>query len=93
LSLHLQEREDGQITALTPRGALHIELLHLNRASLVKLRQIRRANRQRGVRWQQVRTEILQLLHESLQEDAFLQEREERVIQLLQQILALIDSD
>ncbi|MCX7925031.1 MAG: HNH endonuclease [Fimbriimonadales bacterium] len=93
LSLHLQELEDGQLAALTPRGALHIELLHLNRASLVKLRQIRRANQQRRVRWLQIRTEILQLLHESLQEDTFLQEREERIIHLLQQVLALTDSD
>ncbi len=46
LASHLREEPDGRLTALTERGAFHIERLHLNRPALVALRQSRRANAQ-----------------------------------------------
>ncbi len=38
LSLHIRE-ENGTFVGLSPRGHFHIELLHLNRAPLVRHRQ------------------------------------------------------
>lgn len=93
LSQHLTESEDGRLIALTSRGGLHIEILRLNRASLVELRQARRRSLERRARWAHIRTEILELLRESLREDELLQEREERIINLLQQILELMSEE
>lgn len=42
-SLHIEERE-GVLVALTSRGENHLEVLHLNRESLVALRRERAAN-------------------------------------------------
>lgn len=90
LSLHIQEEEDGRLVALTPRGEFHIELIHLNRASLVEWRRLRQANQQRRIRWLKIRKEVVELLQESLQEDEVSREREEKIIQLFQQILGLM---
>lgn len=38
---HLQEAEDGRLTALTERGAIHLQRLRLNRPQLVTARLLR----------------------------------------------------
>ena len=41
LSVHFRETEDGVLLALTPRGALFIETVRLNRPQLIESRQRR----------------------------------------------------
>lgn len=93
LSQHIHEQEDGLLVPLTPCGAFHIELLHLNRVSLVELRRMRRQAREQRARWLSIRADILQILRDSLSEEYSLQEREEQIIALLQRILAVLDED
>ncbi len=61
LNLHLAENEDGSLTALSSRGRLHIERLHLNRLELVAHRREKRLQRECDQRIDQLISQLEQM--------------------------------
>ena len=58
VAVHLHEEEDGTFTALSSRGQLHLERLHLNRPELV---EHRREDRRQAERDQRITRLVSQL--------------------------------
>ena len=64
LPLHLREEDDGTLSALSARGQLHIERLHLNRPQLVSHRREVRVQRERDERIAQLMNELKEMNEE-----------------------------
>lgn len=90
LQAHLQEQADGVLVALTPRGALHIERLRLNRPALVMLRQRRRREAMLKQAILEMETLTTHLLNQLLDEEEQAQSTKEQIVETLSRILNLM---
>lgn len=79
-TLHLREEEDGQLAALTERGAIHLRRLRLNRPQLIEVRLLRQQHHADAQELAALRAEIGHINQHRAELETRLQEISEQLI-------------